>query len=184
MFTHWKATSAHTHAQGGIMNEWLWMDGCVHLAPGAASLGRSMMNWQQLVVEADRPWITGEERRIVLRGVGEESRGEKMVVGSDLEEREDSVGKVMKHAAQVSCLWCKASLDRWLRWGPASTLQPARSLQLSLSPSLCLHPYLFFFFSRCCHLSFSPLLSPSVSHSLWSQSQQRPTSPMATTVSC
>lgn len=85
-----------------------------------------------------------------------------MVVGRDLEEkrevREDSVGKVMKHAAQVSCLWCKASLDRWLHWGLASTLQPACSLQLSLVPSFCLYPYLFFLFSCFCHLSLSLFL--------------------------
>lgn len=67
-------------------------------------------------------------------------------------EREDSLGKVMKHAAQVSCLWCKASVDRWPRWGPGQQTpdRPALcnsplSLALSLSVSLLL--FLLFSFS-------------------------------------
>lgn len=79
-----------------------------------------------------------------------------------------SMGKVMKHAAQVSCLWCKASLDRWFRWGLASTLQPACSLQLCLT--LLLSPHSSCFLSHHWNLSFSSLLSlVSVSNSSKSQ---------------
>jgi len=52
---------------------------------------------------------------------------------------------------------------------------PTRPLSTTLAlTSLCPYPYLFFFFSHCCHLSFSLLVSSSVIHSLRSQSQQRP----------
>lgn len=79
------------------------------------------------------------------------------------ERRGGSMGKVMKHAAQVSCLWCKASLDRWFCWGPASTLQSACSLQLCLT--LLLSPHSPCFLSHHWNLSFSPLLSLLVSGS-------------------
>lgn len=50
-------THTYTHSLSVcVMYEWLWMDDYVHLARGAASLSHGMMNWQQLVVEDDRPW--------------------------------------------------------------------------------------------------------------------------------
>lgn len=120
-----KATSAHTlaHMRGeynewGVVNGWL----CA-LSAGCSQPLPQMMNWQQLVVEADGPWTTGEERKPVRKKNGCESTTVKC---KRAEERRRLWGEIYIEAKREE--WGRTPWGRWwsmqLRF-PVSDVRPA-----------------------------------------------------------
>ena len=118
------------------------------------------MNWQQLVVEADRPWITwrGEERRGEERR-GEEKRGEERFRGEERGRTPWGRWWSMQLRFPVSDVR-PAWIDGSAGARPAHSNLPALYNSRSHPPFVSIL-ISFSFLYRCCHLSLSPLLSPS-----------------------
>ena len=162
MFTHWKP-QVHTHAlthtltrTGSIMNEWLWMDGCVHLAPGCSQprpwndelTAACSGGWQAL----DHMERRGEERR------GEERRGEERFRGEERGRTPWGRWWSMQLRFPVSDVR-PAWIDGSAGARPAHSNLPALYNSRSHPPFVSIL-ISFSFLYRCCHLSLSPLLSP------------------------